>query len=175
MINNKWKVIGGATLSLIPTIIYDLVKSQPFLSTVWSIIKFILNKIIFLLNCNVKTWWVLLFLLVVISALYIINRLNNEEIIHPDFCSYRNDKFQYTWSWEWIFDKKTKKWKICNLKAHCPKCDTPMIDYTNLIDPSFNCPRCNYISSRGTYEYSGKITLVIIDNIKKTNYTKTNQ
>lgn len=169
MKNKKWMKspwaisIGTAIFSFILTTIYDYSKSKPVFSTIMGILLSIWNGMILVLNFNIKVWW----LIIVISVTILVIILKKKEIIKPDFCNYKEDKFRiWRWSWEWKFNYSEKVWFISNLTAHCPNCDTSLIEYNNIYEQGVECPRCNY-KSDFQCEEPYKIERVILDNIEK--------
>ncbi|MDU1604713.1 MAG: hypothetical protein E6845_17285 [Clostridium sp.] len=167
-IKSPWAIsIGTAIFSFILTTIYDYSKSKPVFSTIIGILLSIWNSIIWVLNFNIKVWWLIIVISVAIVIIYVVIILKKEEIIEPDFCDYKEDKFRiWRWSWEWKFNYSKKSWFISNLTAHCPNCDTSLIDYNNIYEQGFECPRCDY-KSDFKCEEPYKIERIILDNIEK--------
>tara|TARA_R110001606_G_scaffold61718_1_gene144115 strand:+ start:140 stop:682 length:543 start_codon:yes stop_codon:yes gene_type:complete len=169
-IKSSWGIsIGTAIFSLLLTMGYDYSKDKPILSTVWNILIWIWDFILTILNFNLKVWWIIGAIIIFILILYVIDKFKKKESFKPDFYSYRKDKVK-RWKWTWIWKWKDSKnaWVISDFKAHCPNCDTPMIDNSNNIyGLSFECPRCNYQASGDNCDDPFKIEHLILDNIDR--------
>lgn len=165
---SPWTIaIVSAFLAPIATIIIDAIMKKPFLSTLWSVIRTLWSWIITFLTFDLKVWWVLLGICVIIGIFFVIAKISDakQEDKEPEFLSYKNDTFcSWKWSWEWQLFNRDKKWHVVNLKAHCPKCDTPM--FHDSYETSFQCPRCNYQSRYGEeHKRSQEVEAIIIDNL----------
>lgn len=166
-IKSAWGVEIIITLfGFILTVIYDLVKSKPILSTIWNIIKAIWSFIITFLNLELKLWWILLGIIVLILILFVIVKIDdmkNAGISNVPFLNYKNDTIQ-GWNWSWRWEKQYDgKYHIVDLCPLCPKCKTPMRDgFYDYLE----CPRCRH----NTREYMPDlcdIETVILDNINR--------
>ncbi|MEL7586498.1 MAG: hypothetical protein AAGU19_07260 [Prolixibacteraceae bacterium] len=168
-IKSPWTIsFGSAIFSLLLTMIYDYSKEKPILSTIWLILKWIINLIWSILNFDLKVWWIILAFAFIILLLYIIDKFKNDEKFKPDFYNYREDRFKrWRWSWEWEWSNSKKSWIISNLKAHCPNCNTPMIDHSGSYGILFVCPRCDFNASNEQCDEAHKIERIIIDNIER--------
>ena len=167
---SPWTIsIATAIFSLLLTMGYDYSKNEPILSTVWNLFKWIWNLIISILNFDLKVWWILIALAVFIGIIYLIDKFKQKESFKPDFYGYREDKvkkWKWTWTWEWNNFKKA--WIISNFRAHCPNCDTPMIEHSSSIyGVSFDCPRCDFTASGSQCDEPHKIERIILDNIDR--------
>ena len=101
-------------------------------------------------------------------GLYIFIRISEGKRVKPDFYNYTEDKFKrWKWTWEWIYDNGRNRWMISEMKAHCPNCDTPMIDYSNIYGNNFRCPHCEYSAGRGECDEPVNIERIILDNINR--------
>jgi hypothetical protein len=160
-LKSPWAIsLGTAIFSLSGTIIYDLSKNKPILSTILVILNSIWQFIIRVLNYNIKVWWLLLFIGIITLAIYIVFRLSQDEP-SPKEGKFKN--WRWTWNWRWHYSKNA--WVISDLKAHCPRCDTPMEHFSSLYGQSFECPRCDYRASGSECEKPHKIEAIILDNI----------
>ena len=166
---SAWAIsIGTAIFSLLLTMIYDYSKERPILTTVWETLKWIINVIWTILDFDLKVWWVVGFVIISILILIVISKLNRGEISKPDFYSYRQDKLKrWTWTWNWHWDDTRNSWIISDLKAHCPKCNTPMIEHSSIYSLSFNCPRCEFYARDGECDETYKIERIILDNVNR--------
>ena len=168
-IKSPWGIsIGTAIFSLLLTMGYDKAKEKPILSTIWNIIVWIWDLIISILNFNLKVWWFILGVGIFILALYIIDKFKKEESFKPDFYSYREDKVKnWKWTWSWKWNNSKSAWVISDFQAHCPNCDTPMIDDSSSYGLSYDCPRCNFSASGDRCDEPHKIERIILDNIDR--------
>lgn len=166
---SPWTIsIGTAIFSFILTMIYDYLKSKPVFSTIMGILLNFCNGIISFLNFNIKVWWLLIVISAIIAIIYLVIILKKEEALKPDFYNYEEDKFRILrWSWDWKFNYSKKMWFISDLTAHCPNCDTPLIEYKNIYEQGFECPRCDYKTRDFQCEEPYKIERIILDNIEK--------
>jgi hypothetical protein len=86
----------------------------------------------------------------------------------PEFHQYTSDKFKFwKWSWEWRFGQRENAWIVNNLRAHCPNCDTTMIESHTSFGPHFECPRCEFRANEFKCDKRDKVERVIIDNIER--------
>ena len=166
-LKSSWTIsIGTSIFSLLLTIGYDFSKNKPFFSTIWQILKVICSFVISILNFDLKVWWVIVGIIVIIAVIYLIDKIKQEETSRPDFYTYTQDKFkQWRWSWKWKLDSSRNAWVISDLAAHCPNCNTPMIEYSIYV--CFVCPRCDFRSSDSQCDEPDKIERVILDNIER--------
>lgn len=113
-IKSPWSIsIGTAIFSLLLTIGYDYSKNKPILSTIMQILKGIWNFIISVLNFNIKVWWLIVGVFVLIAIIYFVVNFKQEETVRPDFCSYREGKFKkWRWSWNWKLNYSKNAWCI---------------------------------------------------------------
>lgn len=164
-----WTIsIATAIFSLVLTMGYDYSKSKPIWTTIWAILKWIGNFFWSIFNFDLKVWWILAGTLIFILVIYIISKFQKEESFKPDFYTYREGRFKkwkWTWSWEWNNSKNA--WTISNMKAHCPNCDTPLIEHSSIYGLSFDCPRCDFRANDGQCEEPHKIERIILDNIDR--------
>lgn len=166
---NPWTIsIGTAIFAFLLTILRDLLQEKQIFSTIGSILSSVWRAVLLFLNFNLKVWWVLIGIAVIIAILWLIATLDekNSENNKPGFTSYTEDHFRtWKWSWEWEFSTYMKKWHIVNLTAHCPKCDTPM--QHDRFEDVFQCPRCRYTAEYDGHETKSQVEAVIIDNLNR--------
>ncbi len=172
-IKSQWtKKIGPPVFSLLLTMIYDFFKQNPFLSTIIEIVKWVGNTIIFILNYEIKVWWILCVIIAIVIVIIFIN-LRKWEIFKPDFCNYKKDRFKdWKWRWDWKYYSNSRKWDIISLIAYCPKCDTQLIDHSNVYEQEYRCPRCKYNARSVNCEDPIDVKAIIFDNIEKKKYNK---
>lgn len=121
-----------------------------------------------ILTFNVKVWWLILFAGIFILILNLLYKFKNEEASKPDFYNYREGKFKlWKWTWDWKLNDSKNAWIISNMKAHCPKCDTPLIDNSSYYGLKFDCPRCDFIANDFQCDEPHKIERIILDNIER--------
>ncbi|HCY41083.1 MAG TPA: hypothetical protein DHV48_06965 [Prolixibacteraceae bacterium] len=167
---SPWTIsIGSALFSLLLTMGYDYSKEKPILTTVWSIIKWIRNLLWTIINFDLKVWWIIIAVALFILVIAIIDKFKKEETFKPDFYSYREGTFKrWKWTWTWKIRSSDNVWVISNLEAHCPNCDTPMIERSSIMyGLSFDCPRCEFQSKEGQCDEPHKIERIILDNIDR--------
>jgi hypothetical protein len=166
-LKSPWTIsIGTALFSLLLTMGYDYSKNKPILSTILQILKGIWNFIILFLNFNLKVWWLIAGIIVIITIIYLVISLKQKETFKPDFYNYREGKFKlWRWSWSWNYSRNS--WHISDLTAHCPNCDTPLINYTSIYGLVFDCPRCDFKAEGSQCDEPHKIEMIILDNIER--------
>ena len=73
-IKSQWtNIVLPPLFSLFLTIIYDIFKQNPFLSTIIEVVKWVSNKIILILNYEIKVWWILCAILAIVIVIVFIN------------------------------------------------------------------------------------------------------
>lgn len=78
LMKSAWGIgIGTTLLGFALTVLYDLVKDKPVLSTIWNIIKAIWGLIITALNLELRLWWILLGIVVLILILLVIAKISD--------------------------------------------------------------------------------------------------
>jgi hypothetical protein len=173
MKSKKW-IMSPWTISIVTTIfgvlltiLYDFLKDKPILTTIIFIFITIRDSILFVLNINLRLWWIILLIIIILVLLYF-KKINKIEPIPPDYTSYRSDKFKkWEWSWNWRYDNSKNIWVINDLTAYCPNCGTPLSIYYDYIQNIAECPRCEYKVYGNECEDPEKIEKIIIDNVKR--------
>jgi len=69
-----WALFGTILVGLVTCTIYDIIKSQPFLTSLLKVAGFIWDQFVALLNQNVKVWWVLATMIALFLAGYFIRK-----------------------------------------------------------------------------------------------------
>ena len=166
---SPWTIsFGTAIFSLLLTMGYDYSKNEPILTTIGNILKAIWSFIISILNFDLKVWWLLTAIFVFIGIAYLIDKFKQEESFKPDFYSYREGKFKrWRWTWGWKWSNSQNAWTISDLTAHCPNCDTPMIEHSSIYGLSYDCPRCDFTASDRRSDEPHRIERIILDNIDR--------
>lgn len=168
-IKSPWTIGLGTTMfGFLLTMINDYSKREPILTTIWLTLKWIGNFIWAILNFDLKVWWLILVVLCLLLMLYFIAKFKREEIFKPEFDSYREDKFKdWKWTWKWELNRSKTAWIISELTAHCPNCDTSMIDRSSSYIKLFECPRCDFKATDRYCEEPFKIERLILDNVDR--------
>lgn len=169
-INYPWIIgLGTSIFSFFLAIVYDYLKGKPIFNTILQILKGLWNFIILALNYKIKLCWLILVIVIIIAFTYLVIKFRQEEIVKPDYCNYRGDKFKiWKWSWDWEFDRYKKTWHVTNLTANCPNCDTRLIESSSIYNGIlFECPRCNFKAEDSQCEEPYKIEALILDNVNR--------
>ncbi len=170
-INSPWPVgLGTGIFSLLLTIGYDYFKEIPILTTIGTILKWLGSISWSILNFDLKVWWVLTGIATLILLVFVISALQKKETTSslPFFYNYREERFKkWKWSWEWKWYDSRDTWVVYNMQAHCPKCDTVMIDGSNRQVLVFDCPRCDFRAVDRECDQPNKIESLILDNVAR--------
>lgn len=161
-------VIGGVALS----IVLDLIKKISVLSTMKSILLFLWNCIISFLDFEIKLWWLLIAIAVIIAILWVISKYyeTKEDNAQSRFLNYTQDYLLgHTWEWGW---KKNweGKYGVEELHPICTKCRTPLLQ-TGIYYDQLKCPRCKDITNYHS-SIEDEVMVLIYDNAKKNNFPK---
>lgn len=150
------------------TVVYDFWKEKPILTTLVAMFKSLVRLAWRILDFDLKVWWILAFVFLLIVVASIINKLRKEEDAQPDFLSYREDQFKnWKWTWSWRLSSRTNKYVISDLNAHCPKCDTQMMGRYDDYSLLFTCPRCEFTAMNEQCDQPSKVETIIFDNIRR--------
>lgn len=161
-------VIGGVILS----IILDLIKDVSILSTMKSFFVFIWNAIVSFLTFEIKVWWLLIAIAVIVAVLWVVAKCydTKEDNNKSSFLSYTQD-YLLGYSWEWTWEKNWEgKYGVENLHPVCTKCKTPLLPTSNFYNQS-KCPRCNTILNYNS-SIETEVLVLIYYNAKKGNFNK---
>ena len=102
--NNPWVVsIVSGLLVLLITIIIDLITAEMIFSTIKNAISAVWSAILVFLNFNLKVWWVILAIVIIMFGLSIYYKLKDAKApIPPDYLQYTKDTILgFTWKWGW--------------------------------------------------------------------------
>ena len=169
-VKNSWvlgigtTVIGGVILSFI----LDWIKGVDWLSTLKVALKFIADTVISILNFEIKVWWLLVAIALIVIGLVIFSKfLDFKDKSNPiQFLSYTKDSvLGYTWEWEY---RKTNygKYTISNLHPVCSKCEMNLKQCHTVYGMEMKCLRCDTTQKwEDHYQYDAQ--MLIEDNIKK--------
>lgn len=169
IVKNPWvlgigtTVIGGVILSFV----LDWVKGTDWLSTFKAVINFIVKVIVSFLNFELKVWWLLIAVVLIILGMFVIAKVSNAkpENEKPSFLTYTKDSvLGYTWEWEYMkgYDGK---YSISNLRPVCSKCGM-ILKQSGMYGLQMECLRCN-TSQRWECSYLTDAQMLIEDNIRK--------
>ena len=161
-------VIGGVILS----IILDLIKDVSILSTMKSFFIFIWNCIVAFLTFEIKVWWLLIAIAIIVAVLWVISKCYDakEDNDKSSFLNYTQD-YLLGYSWEWTWEKNWEgKYGVENLHPVCTKCKTTLLPTGNFYNQS-KCPRCNTILNYNS-SIESEVLVLIYDNAKKGNFNK---
>lgn len=172
----KGAILGAILCTTLPILISignDYLKKKPVFSTILLIVKGIWNFIISALNFNIKVWWLIFGILVIIVIIYLFT-VFRQKVIPPipvDYDNYREDILtinRWKWTWDWKWDKSENDWVISGLTPHCPICDTPLKDVTSIhFGLRFDCPRCKFSAIDSQCDEPNNVEMVIHDNIRR--------
>ena len=156
-------VIGGVLLSFV----LDWIKGVDWLSTLKTIVNFIVNAIVTFLNLKLKVWWVLVAVALLFVALIIYSKILDakEKNNQVPFLAYTKDSLLgYTWEWEYI-KNYDGKYTITNLHPVCSKCGM-VLKQDGLYGFHMQCLRCNTIL-QWKESLRDDAQMLIEDNIKR--------
>ena len=154
---------------------YDYSKSKPILTTTGLFFKWVGNCFWQFLNFDLKLWWLLVGLSLFILVIIILAKFQSNDSFKPDFYNYREGQFKrWKWTWDWKWSASKNAWIISDMQAHCPKCDTPLIEYSSVYSLSYDCPRCDFRAKDAECDQPHKIERIILDNIDRKQQEKKN-
>ncbi len=173
---SPWTIGIGSTLigGIATTILIDLFSKVSIWSTLRSVIRFIGLALYAFFNFEIKLWWLLIAIsvLIVIIIIYVKYIDATEKSKRPPFWDYTSDSIK-GFSWEWKWKKNYEgKYEIEGLQPVCSECKTPLI---NAEGASFylqlKCPRCNRKINYDSH-VKDEVETLIIDNARKGYYKK---
>ncbi|WP_276345634.1 hypothetical protein [Daejeonella sp. JGW-45] len=175
-----WKVAIVSSLLLAPigSLIYDMIKAKPILSTFQAWVSSIYSWIVWLLNYPIKTWYILVVVSVVVIIIVIAGVLMTDKKHSPDFIDYKIDKLKnWYWSWDYWYNSTQLKYNIINLMPYCGKCQMIMLERRDPV--TYYCPKCEFQHDSGSYNFGPNkweekmdIEALILDNIDKKRYPR---
>ena len=155
-------VIGGVLLSFV----LDWIKGVNLLSTLKSVIKFVVKAIVAFLNFDLKLWWVLIAIALIVVVFIIIAKiLEAKDKSNPvSFLHYTKDTV-LGYSWEWDYRKTHDgKFTISGLHPVCSKCGM-CLKQGGSFGMQMQCLRCN-TSQDWKDDYLEDAQMLIEDNIR---------
>lgn len=164
--NSKWTfTLVTSFIGTLFTVFVDWLKKKNIFSTLKLVLKTLWKWLRAFLDYEIKVWWILVALGVLAIVILIVGKIvASKDRTLPEWMNYTEDYF-VDWKWSWTWEKGYDgKYRVENLTAHCPKCDTPMRhDY---YDTLFHCSRCHYESNRHK-DNREDVVVTILDNIKR--------
>jgi len=100
-LSSEYKIaIVGSVAGVIATGIYDHIKEQPILSTLWSWIKWVWNNIF---EYQFTVWQIILGLVILICILWIIAKIKNPDNYNSAlWLLYQKETIDWIdWTWKW--------------------------------------------------------------------------
>lgn len=159
-------ILGGLIVLIVWSLISDYMSGDKLLTIFSTILTSVYGAIIAFLTFNIKVWWLLLGVSCIIIITLIIANRKPQVQTKLEFTNYTHDRFRtWKWSWNWKFSDYKRGWHVSDLRAHCPKCDTPM--FHDQYEDVFQCPRCHFQSQYDNHEKSHEVEAVIIDNLDR--------
>lgn len=166
-LNNPWTIgLGTTFFGFLLTIIWDRIKGIEILSTVKAIISFVYNGILAILNFEIKLWWLLIGIAVLILGLYIALKIAEAKSDNqPAFLSYTKDKIQgWLWEWDWI-KNYYGQYEVKNLHPICENCGTPLVSGSR-HGGGLECLRCKKYIIGDSFDID-HVQLLIYDNARR--------
>lgn len=155
-------------LSFVLPVIYDTLKNSELLSTAKNILFFIKNCVSSFLQFNIKVWWIIVAVVIIIGILFILFNVDdakNHDKSIPLWTQYKKDSIN-GWNWEWKWRRDSfGEYHIDDLHPVCSHCGSPLVYGDNFCD-YLKCVRCNRRFQRGIPQ-TDHIKILIIDNVKR--------
>jgi hypothetical protein len=179
---NKWYTkwwVSGLILPIAATILgtgsYDFLKEKPIFSTLLYAFFWIWNKILELINFQLRLWHIFLIVLgfiIIREIIQAIKKRNIESEPELKFLNYKNDRLKiWKWTWDYRINSNTMKYEIRNLQPICENCDIKMLSNASFgrSASNYKCPKCDRARTEYEYgfEYQSDIEALIIHNIER--------
>ena len=167
---NPWTVsLGSGFVILLATIIIDLVTAEKMFSTIRKVLVAVWSFLLAVLNFELKVWWILIGVAVLIFALWVWSkRLDSKQPVPttPKFLEYTQDTIlEYKWKWIWKKDY-WGKYSIDQLHPICSHCGTPLVDSPSGYGGRYTCLRCKNGTNRPLPDFE-HVKMMIIDNVRR--------
>gem|GEM_PF-5273298 len=164
-------IVSSALIPAILTITIDYFKTKPFLTTFGEWWNWSWSLLIFILNFEIKVWWLLVlttFCFFVIKLIII--RRANKESKYPPY----NEGLYNNILWKWRYYDHYGELRIAGLEPHCPKCRTQLnVDSSFARVAKLNCIRCkDNIFYFIKFDDTENIEKLILGNIENNFYPK---
>lgn len=168
-LKNPWVITIGSTVigGVLLSFVLDWIKGVDWLSTLKTVVDCIVKAIVAFLNFELKVWWVLVAIALLLIALAIYSKvLDAKEKDKPiPFLDYTSD-FILDYSWEWDYEKTSDgKYTIAHLHPVCSNCGMTL-KQDGRYGTQVRCLRCN-TKMQWDNSYLYDANLLIEDNIKK--------
>ena len=155
-------------LSFILTVLYDMAKNRQLLSTAKNILSFIINCVTSFLQFNIKVWWIVAAMIIIIGILFILFKIGNAKNYkqsNPLWIQYRKDSIN-GWNWEWKWRRDSfGRYYVDDLHPVCNYCGSPLVYGDDFCD-YLKCVRCNRRFQRGIPQID-HIKMLISDNVQR--------
>lgn len=167
--SNPWTIaIGsGLILSLI-SVVVDYVDKKKAFTTFVAVVKGIWKLLISFLTYDLKVWWVLIGVGIVVFGLYLYSRyLDVKEATPPEppFFKYTDDfLLGYKWAWAWK-KQYDGTYNAEDIHLICDKCNTPLI-YDFYSYEKAKCIRCGKRYHKDIPR-TDHVKLLVMDNAKR--------
>lgn len=171
---HPWIVgIGTGTVVLILTILVDLITAVKIFSTIKKVSAAICKAVLGFLNYNLKVWWVLISVAVVVFGLYLFDKYieyeqKQKENNKPPFLEYTHDLI-LDYEWKWVWERKYDgTYSVEMLHPVCKKCATPLSN-SDIGFGRYICLRCK-AEYRQPLPREGDVKMMIRDNVRRKYY-----
>lgn len=169
-IMNPWTISLGSGLAvLLVTVVIDVVTAEKVFCTIKKILMAIWAALLYFLNFEIKVWWLLVGIAILILALWIlVKRLESEQSApaEPKFLEYTQDTIlEYRWKWTWKRDY-FGKYSIEQLQPICVHCGTPLVDSPAGYGGRYTCLRCKNGTNRPLPDFE-HVKMMINDNVRR--------
>ena len=170
IIMNPWTVsVGSGLVVLLVTVVIDIFTAEKIFSTIKKILVAVWTFLLTLLNFEIKVWWLLIGIAVLIFALWFwVKHLDSKQSAPtaPAFLEYTKDTILgYKWKWTWEKDY-LGKYRIEQLHPICSKCDTPLVDSVTGYGGRYTCLRCNNGTNKPMPDFNN-VKMMISDNVRR--------
>lgn len=168
-IMNPWTVsVGSGLIVLLVTVIIDIVTTEKIFSTIKKILMAIWRLLLVFLNFEIKVWWLLIGIVVLLIALWGTEHLASKQSTptEPEFLKYTQDTIlDYKWKWTWEKDSYGK-YNIEQLHPICSYCETPLVDNPSGYGGRYTCLRCTNGTNRPLPDFN-HVKMMISDNVRR--------
>lgn len=169
-IMNPWTIsVGSGLFVLLVTVVIDVVSADKIFSTIKKIMGTIWSAILAFLNFELKVWWLLIGIAMLMLGLYIwVKYLDQKQAVSnkPKFLEYTHDTI-LGYKWKWIWGKDTfGRYNIMQLHPICSHCDTPLVDSPMGYSGRYTCLRCNNSTNRPMPDLE-HVKMMIRDNVRR--------
>lgn len=165
---NPWTVtIGGG---IVLSVVCDLIKKESVFNTIKTIVSKVGKIITIILNFNIKVWWLLLGVALIIFVLVMYTK--SLEHAEPQFLEYMQDELLgYKWRWTWQKDLYGK-YRIDELHPICSKCETPLVENLYEYGDRYKCLRCKEGYNKQLPEFEN-VKILVHDNVRRKYFSNT--